>query len=113
MSRRVPNAQGRISNLIRFSADDWRLIDDYVKSNYSRKYEYYDASAQSFLDYYPDASSVQFVMTPVNVEYRAIAVYLDPDIHKDLVKLANQAGLSLGRVIATAVTHLARSSRND
>tara|TARA_R110002126_G_scaffold205787_2_gene353076 strand:+ start:344 stop:679 length:336 start_codon:yes stop_codon:yes gene_type:complete len=110
MSRRVPNAQGRISNLIRISADDWRLIDDYVKEHFSRKYEYYDASSQSFLDYYPGASSVQFVMTPVNVEYRAVAVYLDPDIHEKLVLLANQVGIALGRVIATAVTHMARST---
>ena len=109
MSQRVPNSQGRISNLIRSTEADGQLINEYAKQHYSKKYEYYCASAQAFIDHFKSNADISFVQTPFNVSYKGITIYLTPHLYDQLNEIALSTGTQIGRVIATAMLHMARS----
>ncbi|MEO9901212.1 hypothetical protein [Nisaea sp.] len=108
MNSRVLNPQGRISNLVRFSESDANLIRKFATENHPKMYEYYDASAVAFLDAVTSGAEIAFVPTPYNISYKALTIYLTPDIHAKLDEFASTEGTKLGRVIATAILFLAR-----
>mgnify|MGYP003132475713 CR=1 FL=1 len=105
-SQRVPNKQGRISNLVRFRTDDWKAIEAYVSANGLKKQEYYDRSCEAFLSAHEQDEPIQYALTPIGDGYRAINVYLLPDNHGSLRKIADETQIAIGRVVATAVLHL-------
>ncbi len=105
-SPRVPNKQGRIANLVRFRTDDWEAIEAYVSAHGLKKQEYYDRSCEAFLSAHEQDEPIQYALTPIGNGYRAINVYLLPEDHDSLRKIADDTQIAIGRVVATAVLHL-------
>ena len=71
-----------------------------------KKQEYYDRSCEAFLSAHEQDEPIQYALTPIGDGYRAINVYLLPDNHGSLRKIADETQIAIGRVVATAVLHL-------
>jgi hypothetical protein len=106
MKKRWINQLGRTSNLVRFSSGDWELIENYITAKGMKKYEYYDASSKAFLDHVTQSGDITIVPTPVTKDYRSKTIYLEPEMHARLDEIADARGISVGRVMATAILHL-------
>ncbi|MEO9903124.1 hypothetical protein [Nisaea sp.] len=109
MGARSRNSQGRISNLIRLAEADADALKEYARKNFSKMYEYYDASTQAYIDAVESGQSVTIVPTPFHVNYRALTVYLLPELRDKLQEISKAHGTHIGREIATAVTFLVRN----
>ena len=109
MKKRWVNQLGRTNNLVRFRSTDWELIENYIAANNMKKYEYYDESVNAFLRHVAQSGDMTIVPTPVTKDYRAKTIYLKPETHARLDDIVAAKGISVGRVMATAILHLVQS----